>query len=156
SGPAPEVRPASPARTVPGRSGLWRHKWADRTYLAGAEAGDSTPLFIAGDGTVLETSRGNVFLLRDDGTLVTPPLRDDLLPGVTRRALLDAARDCGRPTDIRAFDVDELMGCVAFWTSSLSGAVPIESVDGTMLPRNDDQVARFAAALVFGGEPSVR
>ena len=48
---------------------------------------------------MLETERGNVFLVEPDGTLVTPPLRDDLLPGVTRRALLDLARDTGRPTD---------------------------------------------------------
>jgi branched-subunit amino acid aminotransferase/4-amino-4-deoxychorismate lyase len=91
--------------------------------------------------------RGNVFLIEPDGTLVTPPLCDDLLPGVTRRALLDLARDEGRPTELRAFDIAELTARGAFWTSSLSGAVPIHRVDGIELPREDHLVESFAAAL---------
>jgi para-aminobenzoate synthetase/4-amino-4-deoxychorismate lyase len=106
---------------------------------------------------VLETSRGNVFLLAPDGTLTTPPLRDDLLPGVTRRALLDAARDAGRPTQLRPFDMAELVGSAVFWTSSLSGAVPIASVDGAPLPRRDDEIAELSAALVpLADHPFVR
>jgi branched-subunit amino acid aminotransferase/4-amino-4-deoxychorismate lyase len=70
---------------------------------------------------------------------------------VTRRALLDLARDEGRRTLLRAFDLDELRTHPAFWTSSLSGAVPIHSVDGTALPRADELVATFAAALSGGG-----
>jgi para-aminobenzoate synthetase / 4-amino-4-deoxychorismate lyase len=150
---APAGPPTGPlaADIVVRAEGTWRHKWADRSWAAGAD----TALFAAPDGTVLETARGNVFLIEADGTLVTPPLRDDLLPGVTRRALLDLALDAGRPTALRAFDVAELTGRPAFWTSSLSGAVPIHSVDGVELPRADDVVAGFAAAL-FGGEPIVR
>jgi para-aminobenzoate synthetase/4-amino-4-deoxychorismate lyase len=132
-------------------AGVWRHKWADRSWAAGADGA----LFVAADGAVLETARGNVFLVEPDGTLVTPPLRDDLLPGVTRRALLDLARDTGRRTELRAFGVPELLGRPAFWTSSLSAAVPIHSVDGVALPRADELVMRLAAALV-GGDETVR
>jgi len=153
---APMPRRASVARAVRGRRGLWRHKWADRTYLAAAEAGEAVPLFLADDGTVLETSRGNVFLLCADGTLVTPPLRDDLLPGVTRRAVLDLARDTGRNTELRPFVMAELTGTAAFWTSSLSGAVAIHAVDGAALPRRDDEVAVLAALLGSGGASTVR
>ena len=103
---------------------------------------------------MLETSRGNVFLLDADGSLVTPPLRDDLLPGVTRRALLDLAHDNGRPVRLRSFTVAELCSSAAFWTSSLSGAVPIASVEGRVLPRRDDVVATFAAALLAGTDRS--
>jgi para-aminobenzoate synthetase/4-amino-4-deoxychorismate lyase len=138
----------SAARTVLGRDGLWRHKWADRSYFAAQER-DGVPLFVAADGTVLETSRGNVFLLSADGTLVTPPLREDLLPGVTRRALLDLARDEGRPTELRPFGLDELRASAAFWTSSLSLAVPIGSVDGSALPRLDAEVQSFVARLEY-------
>jgi para-aminobenzoate synthetase / 4-amino-4-deoxychorismate lyase len=149
---------ASTARIVEGRVGLWRHKWADRSYLAAVEsASGDVPLFLGEDGAVLETSRGNVFLLQADGSLVTPPLRDDLLPGVTRRALLDLARDQGRPTYLRTFDPAELAGAAAvFWTSSLSGAVPLVAVDDVELPRRDDDVAAFASALQSGGAVVVR
>jgi branched-subunit amino acid aminotransferase/4-amino-4-deoxychorismate lyase len=125
---------------------LWRHKWVDRRWAA------DPAVFVAADGTVLETERGNVFLVEPDGTLVTPPLRDDLLPGVTRRALLDAARDAGRRTVLRGFDVTELLTRPAFWTSSLSGVVPIHAVDGVELPRADDVVAQLAAGLAGGGD----
>ena len=149
-------RPAtSAARTVRGRTGLWRHKWADRAYLAAAETSGQVPLFVAGDGTVLETSRGNVFLVRADGTLVTAPLRDDLLPGVTRRALLDLARDEHRGSELRSFGLAELQASPAFWTSSISLAVPIAAVDGVELPRADEVVAGFARALA-GGSRTVR
>jgi anthranilate/para-aminobenzoate synthase component I/branched-subunit amino acid aminotransferase/4-amino-4-deoxychorismate lyase len=143
AGPPPAC---SDVRVVARRPGLWRHKWADRRELDVAER-TGMPLFVADDGAVLETSRGNVFLLLDDGTLVTPPLRDDLLPGITRRALLDAARDAGRPTRLATFDVEELSSAVAFWTSSLSLVVPIASVDGVDLPRRDGDLAELAAGL---------
>jgi para-aminobenzoate synthetase/4-amino-4-deoxychorismate lyase len=141
----------SDLHVVRGRSGLWRHKWADRRYLAAAEQ-RGVPLFVADDGAVLETSRGNVFLLLGDGTLVTPPLRDDLLPGITRRALLDAARDTGRPTRLATFTVEDMVSGSAWWTSSLSGLVPIASVDGARLPRRDAELADLARAL--GGAPA--
>ena len=150
-------RPASSdVHVVRGRAGLWRHKWADRDCLIAAERAHGVPLFVAEDGTVLETSRGNVFLMRDDATLVTPPLRDDLLPGVTRRALLDLARDLGRPTRLETFRVDDLLTApAAFWTSSLSGLVPIASVDGTPLRRCDAELAALSQRL-FGGDHGER
>jgi para-aminobenzoate synthetase/4-amino-4-deoxychorismate lyase len=149
--PAPDPPGPLVATSLARPSGLWRHKWADRRWAADLDSG----LLLAADGAVLETTRGNVFLIGADGTLVTPPLRDDLLPGVTRRALLDLARDEGRPTVLRPFDVAELVTRPAFWTSSLSGAVPIHQVDGVDLPRADELVASFAAALL-GGISTVR
>jgi branched-subunit amino acid aminotransferase/4-amino-4-deoxychorismate lyase len=134
-------------------AGSWRHKWADRSDLIAAEAaaGGAVPLFVAADGTVLETSRGNVFLLCPDGTLVTAPLRPDLLPGVTRRALLDLAHDAGRTVELRPFGVAELVRGTPFWTSSLSLAVPIRSVDGVDTLGDERAVHRFADALLAGG-----
>ena len=143
---APRGAPPGPSalryETRPG--GLWRHKWCDRAWTS------PDTLYVAADGAVLETERGNVFLIEPDGTLVTPPLRDDVLPGVTRRAVLDLARDAGRPTALRAFPLAELHELPAFWTSSLSLAVPIASVDGLALPRADDVVAELAARLSPG------
>jgi para-aminobenzoate synthetase/4-amino-4-deoxychorismate lyase len=147
AGPAPEPPLYSLARVVRDRGGLWRHKWADRRQLTRSEDGPGTPLFVAADGSVLETSRGNVFLLTAQGTLVTAPLRDDLLPGVTRRALLDLARDEGWPAEVRPFGVPQLLAAAAFWTSSLSLAVPIHRVDDVALPRRDEQIAAIAASL---------
>jgi para-aminobenzoate synthetase/4-amino-4-deoxychorismate lyase len=146
--PAPPLPAPLLACTRLRADGLWRHKWADRSWAVDA----AEVLWLAADGAVLETDRGNIFLLGADGSLVTPPLRDDLLPGVTRRAVLDLARDEGRPTVLRTFDRAELLTRPAFWTSSLSGAVPIHRVDGLDLPRADEVVAHFAARLIGSGE----
>jgi para-aminobenzoate synthetase/4-amino-4-deoxychorismate lyase len=127
------------------RPGVWRHKWADRSWATEADA-----LFIAEDGTVLETTRGNVFMIGAGGELITAPLRDDLLPGVTRRAVLDLARDEGCRVELRGFTLSELSGARAlFTTSSLSGIVVVKSVDGSSVAAATDVVEMFAARLKF-------
>jgi para-aminobenzoate synthetase/4-amino-4-deoxychorismate lyase len=136
SRPAAVPSTGSDLRTVRGRSGVWRHKWADRAWLTDQEAA-GLPLFLAEDGSVLETSRGNVLLLDADGGFTTAPLDDRLLPGVTRRAVLDL----GRPVRLERFGVEALFDSVPFWTSSLSGLVPITSVDGRPTPRADAELA---------------
>jgi para-aminobenzoate synthetase/4-amino-4-deoxychorismate lyase len=151
--PAPAPPASSAGVLVTRRPGLWRHKWADRAALGATEeaVAPAVPIFVAPDGTVTETTRGNEFLVAGDGALITPPLRDDLLPGVTRRAVLDLARDEGRRTELREFGAAELARHAAFWTSSLSGAIAIASVDGVPLPRADEVVAAYATRLFGGG-----
>ena len=79
-----------------------------------------------------------------DGIWSTPPLDEQLLPGVTRREVLDLLDDRQTPARIRRCSVQELRHSRgAFWTSSLSGAVPITAVDGTALP----DVTEFTAQL---------
>jgi len=73
-----------------------RHKSSDRGFhesaLAAAKtAGAAEALFVRDDGLVTEGSFTNLFVERD-GTLLTPPARLGLLPGVLRRSLIDAER----------------------------------------------------------------
>ncbi|TXI72682.1 MAG: aminodeoxychorismate synthase component I [Dokdonella sp.] len=49
-------------------------------------------LFLNADGEVCEGARSNVFVERDDGLLLTPPISSGLLPGVLRRTLLETGR----------------------------------------------------------------
>ena len=121
----------------------WRHKWADRTELAAAEDGvrGELPYFLAPaseGGYVTETTRGNVFC-RIGGSWLTPPLDEHLLPGVTRRDVLDILARLGIPVRIERFSAVQLRAATAaFWTSSLSGAVPVSAVDGHPLPSADE------------------
>jgi para-aminobenzoate synthetase / 4-amino-4-deoxychorismate lyase len=142
--PLPPPRQAARLRTAR-RPGCWRHKWADRSWVR-----DPDELFVDADETLLETSWGSVFLLQADGGLVTPPLREGLLPGVTRRALLDLARDQGRPVELRAFGLDEVWTAAALFTSSsISGLVPIKALDGQRLARADATVRSLSGHLGF-------
>jgi para-aminobenzoate synthetase / 4-amino-4-deoxychorismate lyase len=143
------ARPAtSTLRYQPRPDRSWRHKWIERSALVEAEAAASPalPFFISQDhpDDITETTRGNLFMQDQDGLWCTPPLDEQVLPGVTRREVLDLLADRRTPARIRRCSVQELrQSRGAFWTSSLSGAVPITAVDGTTLP----DVAKFTAHL---------
>jgi branched-chain amino acid aminotransferase len=49
------------------------------------------------EGHLSEASAANVFLITGD-RLITPRLKSDVFPGITRRVLLEIARDCGIET----------------------------------------------------------
>lgn len=58
-------------------------------------------------GKVAEASVANLMLVRG-GTLITPAITGDILEGITRRSLLQVARDLGLPVEEREVDRTEL------------------------------------------------
>ena len=67
-------------------------------------------LVLTPDGHASEASAANLFVVRD-GVLLTPPVSDDILEGVTRKAILALARDAGIPVEVRSIDRSELYVC---------------------------------------------
>lgn len=67
-------------------------------------------LVLTPDGAASEASAANLFIVRDD-VVITPPVSDDILEGITRRAIMDIARDEGLETEIRTIDRSELYVC---------------------------------------------
>ena len=89
------------------------------TALAVDEAfdhGAEEAIFLTSGGHVSEGGGSNLFMVRD-GALVTPPVTDDILEGITRRTIEDLAGDLGyafvqRPIDrTELFVADELFFC---------------------------------------------
>ena len=128
--PQIELRPFDPALVLaPGEvtlvtvgvfGGACPHKLIDRGWLARIEAAageGGRSLLVTRAGALLETTRANVFLLRD-GELATPPLDGSILPGVIREVVLEQARRLGIAThetpltleDLRAADMVLLSG----------------------------------------------
>jgi branched-chain amino acid aminotransferase len=64
-------------------------------------------IVLTGDGHVNEASAANVFVVRD-GVALTPPVNDDLLEGVTRKAMLELLANERIPVEIRSIDRSEL------------------------------------------------
>jgi branched-chain amino acid aminotransferase len=64
-------------------------------------------IVLTADGHVNEASAANLFVVRD-GVCLTPPVSDDILEGVTRKAMLRLLADEGIPTEIRSIDRSEL------------------------------------------------
>jgi branched-chain amino acid aminotransferase len=58
-------------------------------------------------GHVNEASAANVFMIRD-GVALTPPVSDDLLEGVTRKAIMELLGNEGIPVEERSIDRSEL------------------------------------------------
>ena len=82
------------------------------------------------DGQVLELTRYSFFLFRE-GTLVTP--RDNILPGVTRKVLLDLCRD-EFAVEERAVAVGELEEATeTFLCGTTKGVLPVVQVDETTI-----------------------
>jgi branched-chain amino acid aminotransferase len=64
-------------------------------------------LVLTAGGHVNEASAANLFVVRD-GVAITPPVSDDLLEGVTRKAIMEILANEGVPTEIRSIDRSEL------------------------------------------------
>jgi len=64
-------------------------------------------LVLTPDGHASEASAANLFVVRD-GVLLTPPVSDDILEGVTRKAILELAGDEGMTVEVRSIDRSEL------------------------------------------------
>ena len=64
-------------------------------------------LVLTADGHASEASAANMFVVRD-GILLTPPVNDDILEGVTRKAILELADAFGIPAEFRSIDRSEI------------------------------------------------
>ena len=62
---------------------------------------------LTADGHVNEASAANLFMVRD-GVAYTPPVSDDLLEGVTRKAIFEILRAEKIPFEVRSIDRSEL------------------------------------------------
>ena len=83
-------------------------------------------------GDVQETGASN-FVLIDDKTLVTKPLSDSFLHGVTRDSVLTLAADLGYDVQQRDFTVDELLEWTKHGEAALSGTAAVLAGVGTLI-----------------------
>jgi para-aminobenzoate synthetase/4-amino-4-deoxychorismate lyase len=141
---------AASLATTGTEAGLGEHKWADRALFERAEAVGPpgvVPLLLAADGAVLETSRANVFAVVD-GELLTPPLDGRILPGVTRRRLIEIATGRGIEVREERLELQLLLGAdEVLLTGSVRGVEPVAAIDGSELTRSDRLTRLLADAL---------
>ena len=81
------------------------------------------------NGLISEGSGENLFLVHRDA-LITPPLGNSVLPGITRASALQIARDLGIPIVEQVIPREMLYICdEAFFTGTAAEVTPIRSVD---------------------------
>jgi branched-chain amino acid aminotransferase len=94
------------------------------------EKGADEGIVLTSAGHVAEGSGCNLFIVRN-GTLLTPPITEDILEGITRRSIIQFAEDSGIPVEQREIDRTELyIADEAFFCGTGVQVAWIESIDG--------------------------
>ena len=78
-----------------------------------------------------EGSSTTAWIVDADGRLVTRSLSNAVLPGVTRRVIMEAAAEAQMPVVERRFTLAEALAArEAFITAATLGATPVVEIDG--------------------------
>ena len=98
---------------------------------AAKEAGAYEAWLVDDEGFVTEGSSSNAWIVTADNVLVTRPLSNALLGGITRNAVRELVRREGLKFEERAFTIAEAQAArEAFVTSTTSYVMPVTSIDG--------------------------
>ena len=98
---------------------------------AARRAGAFEAWLVDRDGFVTEGAATNAWIVDREGYIVTRDLSRAILPGVTRRVILEAAAETKLPIVERRFSPEEAAGArEAFFTSASAGPVPVVAIDG--------------------------
>ena len=85
------------------------------------------------DGVVTEGTSNNAYIVRD-GKIITRDLSQKILHGITRKAVLECARESQMKVEERPFTVDEARQAdEAFITSASTFVMPVVEVDGARI-----------------------
>jgi len=82
------------------------------------------------NGFITEGAVSNVFCCIDN-KIITPPLAENILPGVTRKVILELIQDTSLEYEETKIPVDSFLSAEEIWvTNSTKGIVPIIELDG--------------------------
>lgn len=118
------------------KSPLVKHKTLNyfENILARREArsaGWDEAIFLNTSGNLAEGAVSNIFLV-DRGKVVTPGPESGLLPGITRRRVIEALASMGIPVEERTVGPGELLKAgECFITNSLMGVMPVVRIGST-------------------------
>ena len=99
-----------------------------------AHAAGADEALMVEDGFITEGSSSSAFIVDARGTLIVRPGGKDILPGLTRMAMLEIAREAKLPIELRAFSVEELYAAQeAFITAASIFVTPIVKADRNII-----------------------
>jgi len=108
-------------------------------FQQGYESNCDETILYNSNNELTEASACNAFIVKD-GVVITPPLDNQLLPGITRHIVLDILRkDSVIKVEERVVTMDEVNNADEVWiTSSSKEIAPVTQIDG--VPVGDGQV----------------
>lgn len=105
--------------------------------MAAIEQYRADQVLFAPGGDIQETGASN-FMVFHDNTLITPPLSDAFLHGVTRDSIITLARDKGLAIEERHLRVDELVAMAPHCEAALTGTAAIMAPVGTLIVHGEE------------------
>lgn len=86
------------------------------------------------DGFVTEGSSNNAYIVTEDGRIVTRDLSNDILSGITRKAVLECAKQLQFTVEERPFTIEEAQSASEAFATSATGFVnPVVEIDGVVI-----------------------
>jgi branched-chain amino acid aminotransferase len=127
-----------------------------------AQAGFDEALVLTHDGHISEGSAMNVFMLRD-GVVVTPPITENILEGITRRSVIELLqRELGLSVVERPIDRTEVYICDEFFiTGTAAEVTAVTRVDyrpvgSGLMGSVTARLRQVYEAVVYGRNPDYR
>jgi branched-chain amino acid aminotransferase len=103
---------------------------ASMAKLEATQAGFDEAIMLNPQGRVSEATGQNIFIVKH-GELLTPPLVDGPLPGLTRESVMKVARDLGMSIHESSLTRADLYTAEeVFLTGSATEVIPIREIDG--------------------------
>ena len=123
---------------APTGKGTGQYVNSSLSKVAALKAGYDEAILLSPAGNVVQGTGENIFVVQGR-TIVTPPIQDGLLEGITRDSVMTIARDQGYDVvEHSLVRTDLYLADEAFFTGTAAEIVPISSVDdrkvGTGLP----------------------
>lgn len=98
------------------------------------------------DGVVMEGTSNNAFIITKDDVIVTRPTSNQILPGITRAAILQYAEENQMQIEERQFTKEEAYQAKeAFISSATTFMFPVVKIDGLLI--GDGQVGEHVKKL---------
>lgn len=98
-----------------------------------ADHGYDEAIFLNKDNHVSEGSAENIFMVRE-GKLITPPVSDDILEGITRKTIMQIASDQGIEVVERSIDRSEMYIADEMFFSGTGAQIAwINQIDGRVI-----------------------
>ena len=93
------------------------------------DAGCDDAIFVSDQGVVREGTSSNLFIV-SGGRLITHPLTDNILPGITRMVVLNLCKDEALEVEESFFGIEALLGAdEVFLTGTVTELLPIVRID---------------------------
>ena len=96
-------------------------------------AGAADAIMLDNEGYVSETNATNIFMVSDDGVLLTPH-GDHCLPGITRGTVIQLAKEIDIPCEVRRVSLAEFHAAEEVFTTGTMGELtPVTMIDGRVI-----------------------